>query len=418
MSQSAACLFRKERDIMKYKWNRIFAMILAFALLSAGEACWNTSAQAASSGLQVSRKGDAWTNQWVDVNDDVDQEPAYGYIYNLTYQSYTSTSLTLTWMSGGNNTGFHVYRKCKYDKDFQLLGTVANRQYGQLTFKDRGFVRGIEFTYRVVSYQKDETTGEEAELPSYASNTYLYKISQVKMTSAKRSGKTKAVLKWKKAAGVKGYEIYRKNSGGRYKRARRIGSKDTVKWTAGSLSGKKSTYFKVRAYVKYQGKYVYGEFSDTQTVVSLTNDRIVRKFASLQKRFPSGRYWNHKGKKKWNSATTTNRPCVHDNVMNYSTSCNYYRCPNKVIGYQCYGFAWKMSDLIYGRKAKIKNFRSYGKCRMGDVIRYRGHSVIITEKYSSYVVVGECNAGNTCIINWGRKVYKSELSGALYSRRY
>ncbi len=401
---------------MKHIWKRALAGIVALALLLAGEAGWSTSAQAASAGLEVSRKGDAWTNQWVGIGDDDQQEPAFGYIYNLTYQSYTSTSLTLTWMSSGNNTGFHVYRKCKYDKEYQLLGTVANRQYGQITFKDSTFVRGIEFTYRVVSYQRDEVTGEETELPSYASNTYLYRISQVKFASAKRSGKTKAVLKWKKAAGVKGYEVYRKNSGGKYKRVRRIGGKETVKWTAGKLSGKKSTYFKVRAYVKYQGKYVYGEFSDTQTVVSLTNYKIVRKFASLQKKFPSGKYWNHKGKAKWNSNTITSKPCVHYDVV--ERSCNYYRCPNNVIGYQCYGFAWKMSDLIYGRKAKIKNFRSYGKCRMGDVIRYRGHSVIITEKYSSYVVVGECNAGNTCIINWGRKVYKSELSGALYSRRY
>lgn len=401
---------------MKHIWKRALAGILALALLLAGEVGWSTSAQAASTGLQVSRKGVTWTNQWVGAGDNNDQESVYGYIYNLTYQAYTSTSLTLTWMSGGNNTGFHVYRKCKYDNDYKLLGTVANRQYGQMTFKDSTFVRGIEFTYRVVSYQMDEATGEEAELPSYASNTYLYKISQVKVTSAKRSGKTKAVLKWKKAAGVKGYEIYRKNSGGTYKRARRIGSRDTLKWTAGNLSGKKSTYFKVRAYVKYQGKYVYGEFSDTQTVVSLTNYTIVRKFAYLQKKFPSGKYWNHKGKSNWNSSTITNKPCVHYGAV--ASSCNYYRCPNKVIGYQCYGFAWKMSDLIYGRKAKIKNFRSFGKCRMGDVIRYKGHSVIITEKYSSYVVVGECNAGNTCIINWGRKVYKSELSGALYSRRY
>jgi len=400
---------------MKYFWKRALAGFLLLALLLAGEAGNGVYAQAASStGLQVSRRGDALGLGWGD--DNTYQEPVYGYIYNLTYQSYSSTSITLTWMSGGNNTGFHVYRKCEYDNDYKLLGTVPNRQYEQMTFKDSTFVRGIRFTYRVVSYQKDDTTGEETDLSSYASNTYLYEISQVKVSSAKRSGKTKAILKWKKAAGVKGYEIYRKNSGRKYKRAKRIGSSTTVQWTAKNLSKTKSTYFKVRAYVKYNGKYVYGEFSDTQTVVSLTNYKIVRKIASLKKKFPSGKYWNHKGKSKWNSSTITNKPCVHHGAV--ASSCNYYRCPNKVIGYQCYGFAWKMSDLIYGRKAKIKNFRSFGKCRMGDVIRYSGHSVIITEKHSSYVLVGECNAGNTCIINWGRKVYKSELSGALYSRRY
>lgn len=77
-----------------------------------------------------------------------------------------------------------------------------------------------------------------------------------------------------------------------------------------------------------------------------------------------------------------------------------------------------MSDLIFGRNAKIKNFKSFAKSKMGDVIRYSGHSVIIVEKHKNYIVAGECNYGNTCIIKWGRKIYKSELKNATYSTRY
>ena len=394
---------------MKHTWKRVVIGALLLALLFTGE-LGGVSAQAASGPSQAVRAGSIW--------DDGDSplEQTYSYVYDFTYLSYTSTSITLSWMSGGNNTGFHVYRKCDYDNEYKLLGTVLNQQYAQIIFKDNTFVRGIRFTYRIVSYQRDEKTGAETEYHNFVSNSYLYRISQVKLASATRSGKTKAVIKWKKAGGVKGYEVFRKNSGSKYKRVKRIGSGSTLKWTARGVSKKKQTYFKVRAYVKYNGKYVYGEFSDTGTVVSLADGKILRKFRQLQRKYPSGKYWNHKGKSKWNSSTITNNPCTHYDVV--ASSCNYYHCPNGVIGYQCYGFAWKMSDLIYGRRAKIKNFRSYGKCRMGDVIRYSGHSVIITEKHSSYVVVGECNAGNTCIINWGRKVYRSELAGALYSRRY
>ena len=393
---------------MKYMWKRILAGMLSLALLFTAQ----PAEVKASGGLEVSRAGGAWEDD-SDVSEP--QEPVYSYIYDFTYMSYTSTSITLSWMSSGNNTGFHVYRKCKYDDDFKLLGTVANRQYQQMTFKDSTFLRGISFTYQIIPYHRDEATGQETEYASFAKKTYLYGISPVE-ASAKRSGKTKAALKWKKVAGVKGYEIYRKNSGSKYKRVKRIGSGSTLKWTAKNVSKSKETYFKVRAYVKYRGHYVYGEFGDANTIVCLADTKIVRKFTVLQKQYPDGRYWNHKGKSKWNSSTTTNRPCNHYGAM--ASSCNYYNCPNGVIGYQCYGFAWKMSDLIYGRKAKIKNFRSFKKSKMGDVIRYSGHSVIIMEKHSSYVVVGECNAGNTCIISWGRKVYQSELAGALYSRRY
>ena len=394
---------------MKHTWKRVVIGVLLLALMFTG-GLGGVAAQAASGPSQTVRAGSTWNDG------DSLPEQIYSYVYDFTYQSYSSTSITLSWMSAGNNTGFHVYRKCAYDSDYKLLGTVANQQYAQMIFKDNTFVRGIRFTYRIVSYQRDENTGVETEYHNFVSNSYLYRISQVKLSSAMRSGKTKAVIKWKKAAGVKGYEIFRKNSGSQYKRVKRIGSASTLKWTAGGVSKKNQTYFKVRAYVKYNGKYVYGEFSDTGTVVSLADGKILRKFRQLQRKYPAGKYWNHKGKSKWNSSTTTNKPCTHYDVI--ASSCNYYNCPNGVIGYQCYGFAWKMSDLIYGRRAKIKNFRSYGKCRMGDVIRYSGHSVIITEKHSSYVVVGECNAGNTCIISWGRKVYRSELAGAVYSRRY
>ncbi len=88
-----------------------------------------------------------------------------------------------------------------------------------------------------------------------------------------------------------------------------------------------------------------------------------------------------------------------------------------MLGFQCYGFAWKMSDLIYGRKAKIEKFKSFSKCGMGDVIRYSGHSVIVMEKHKNYILVGECNYGNTCMIRWGRRVPKADLRGATYSRR-
>lgn len=399
---------------MKNVTKRVLIAALLLALLVTG-GFDGTSAQAADR-ISVGRRGDSWQN-WNDESQVWDDPPSItSYIYNFTYSAYSSTSITLSWMSGGNNTGFHVYRKCQYDKDYKLLGTVANKQYSKHTFKDNTFVRGIRFTYRIVSFQQDETTGEQTEFGSYAANTYLYNIASVQISSVKRNGKTKAVLKWAKADGVKGYEVYRKNSGSKYKRAKRIGSSATSQWTAKNVSKTKATYFKLRAYVRYSGKYVYGEFGDAKTVVSLADYTVVRKFNSLQKKFPDGKYWNHKGKLNWDSNTVTNKPCVHYGAL--ASSCNYYLCPNGVKGYQCYGFAWKMSDLIYGRKAKIKNFRSFSKCRMGDVIRYSGHSVIIMEKHSSYIVVGECNAGNTCIISWGREVTQSELAGAVYSRRY
>lgn len=341
-------------------------------------------------------------------------EPKYYSITNAYISSYTSSSITFSWYSSGNNDGFYIYRMSEYENAYKKIGTVKNVQYNNHTFKDTTFKRGISFSYRIVAYSTD-SAGNVTE-GGGVSTTFEAKLGTPKLSTITRSG-TKAVIKWKKTSGADGYEVFRKNSNGSYKKVKIIKSGSTVKWTAKSVSKTKTTKFKVRAYVKYGNKYSYGSFSEVQSVYSTSTQKIVKKFKKLQKQYPSGKYWNHVGKSKYNSTTITSKPCNHSKGNGLST-CNHYNCPNGVLGYQCYGFAWKMSDLIYGKTAKIKNFRSFAKCKMGDVIRYSGHSVIITEKHSNYVVVGECNIGNTCIIRWGRKVYKSELSGALYSRRY
>lgn len=393
---------------MKKNMKKILICLLAFVMATVSPV---TGLGTVSSAAALKQLG------YYDYPEEPDVEPdtrtQYYSISNAYIASYTSTSITFSWYSSGNNDGFYVYRKSPYDTDYQKIGTVTNVMNSTHSFKDTGFRRGISFSYRIVAYFDTNGTITEA---GGVSTDFKASISKPKITSISRKG-TKATVKWKKASGVSGYQIYRKVGSGSYKKVKTVKSGSTLKWTASKISKTKTTRFKVRAYVKYGSHYVYGSFGDSTAVYSMSTQKVANKFKKLQKQYPTGKYWNHVGKRKYNSSTITSRPCDHSRG-NGLTTCNHYNCPNGVLGYQCYGFAWKMSDLIYGKTAKIKNFRSFSKCRMGDVIRYSGHSVIITEKHSNYVVVGECNAGNTCIIHWGRKVYKSELKGAVYSRRY
>lgn len=345
----------------------------------------------------------------------VPQEYQYDSIAGFRVADYSATTLSLQWTSLGNGTGYNIYRKSQYDADFVKIGTVANQQGASLSYKDTTFRRGISFTYKLVAYRTDNTTGTQIEGTSMTL-TQKVELPTVTFSSVSRSG-TKAKLTWKKVSGVNGYEIYRKNSGGSFKKTKTITNASTAKWTSTKVSKKKTTKYKVRAFVTYNGRKVYGSFSETLQTYTGSQQKLATKFKKLQKQYPNGKYWNHVGKSKYSSATITSKPCDHSTGNGLET-CNHYNCPNGILGYQCYGFAWKMSDLLYGRSAKIKNFTGFSKCKAGDVIRYSGHSVIITEKHSNYVVVGECNYGNTCVIKWGRKVYSSELSGAVYSRRY
>jgi len=341
-------------------------------------------------------------------------EKPYESISCVGFEDYTASSLTLSWFSDGNNDGFYIYRKSKYDAAYQKLGTVANIPFETHTFKDTKFKRGITFTYKIAAYRYD-SNGNPKEGIS-ASEKINIGIPKTVLSSAKRTNKT-VTLKWKKVSKVNGYEIYQKINGGSYKKVKTINNGGKLSCKLINITTPKKISFRVRAFLKYKGNMVFGPYGTAKSVRSIASQNLARQFKKLQKQFPNGRYWNHVGKKNYDSSTITKRPCHHASYDDLST-CNHYNCPNGVIGYQCYGFAWKMSDLLYGRSAKIKNFTSFAKCKAGDVIRYSGHSVIIVEKHKNYIIAGECNYGNTCIIKWGRNIPKSELRGALYSRRY
>ena len=320
----------------------------------------------------------------------------------LQIEDYSKSSVTFSWFSDGNNEGFYIYRKSKYDSDYIKLGTVENVPYAVHYFQDDSFVPGISFTYKIVAYHTD-SEGNVVEGQSASENIQVG-IPKVNISSISRS-EQKVTLKWKQAEGITGYEIYGKTGSGSYKQVAKISDVATEKCVINNVSTSKKTSYKIRAFVTYNGNVIYGSFGTVKAVYSAAVQKIVNKFKKLQKKYPTGKYWNHVNKNDYDSTTLTNKPCQHTSL-------------DGILGYQCYGFAWKMSDLIYGRDAKIKKFKSFAKCKMGDVIRYKGHSVIITEKHKNYVVVGECNYGNTCMIMWGRKVYKSDLKKATYSRRY
>jgi len=395
---------------MKKRWQAFCLFLLAVSLVVSGYPEGKIVQAADGSILQET---DSFLEDTVQEDPAQAQDP-YDAISLVAIEDYSYSSITLSWFSDGNNDGFIIYRKCKYDKEYKQLGFVQNVPYVTHYFVDGSFKPGITFTYKIVAYRMD-TSGEITE-GQQVSESVRVAIPKPAISSVSRSG-SKVTLKWKKVNGAEGYQIFVKTGSGEFKKAAAVSSGNVVSKMIGGLSAAKSIKFKIRPFVRYGGKYIYGAFSRVETVHSSAIQKVINKFKKLQKQYPSGKYWNHVNRFNYSSTTVTNNPCRHSSIDDIST-CNHYYCPNGILGYQCYGFAWKMSDLVYGRNAKIKNFKSFEKCKMGDVIRYRGHSVIITEKHKNYVVVGECNYGNTCMILWGRKVYKTELKGAKYSRRY
>jgi hypothetical protein len=89
------------------------------------------------------------------------------------------------------------------------------------------------------------------------------KVGSLKLTAASKS----VTLKWSKAAGASGYEIYRYNSKTKkYDKVKTIKDASTLTWKNTKLT-KGTTYkYKVRAYRTYNGTTYYGTCSAIKSV--------------------------------------------------------------------------------------------------------------------------------------------------------
>lgn len=119
-----------------------------------------------------------------------------------------------------------------------------------------------------------------------------------------------------------------------------------------------------------------------------------RKLQSLRTRFCEGRAWDNSVYYAWNGGIFAG-------------------------GYGCAGFAFLMSDQIFGN-AKAVQHTNFNKIKVGDIVRcdYNTHSVIVLSVEGSQITVAEGNYGST--IHWGRQIPISELyeTGTYVMTRY
>lgn len=317
-------------------------------------------------------------------------------------------SFTLSWKKVANAKKYIIERK--QQGKYKEIATVTKNQYTDKTVK---FETKYKYRLRAVS---DEVYG-----PFSTEKETILKLKSTTLKGS-RKGKNKVSLKWRQITGADGYLIYISNNRDKgYKPIQYIKSGKKVEYIKSGLDPKKQYYFKIKGYVTVSGKKKYSSVSNTVKIQKYIIVRINNKLKQLRKKYPIYSYWNHVGvstKNKEISEMVTDTPCVHPYGYEISLTCNYYYCPNNVIGYQCYGFAWKLSDEIFGRNAKIQNHKSFKKAKIGDVIRYKGHSVIIIEKHKEYIKVAEANLNQPCMIFWDRIIWEDELKGAKYSTRY
>lgn len=167
----------------------------------------------------------------------------------------TANEISLSWEKVKGATGYRVYLYNEKTKKYKTLGTTDKTSCTVKKLKD-----GTTYKFAVKAYKKTE-------------KGKIWALSSAKVTTATKpltpsftvkAAEGKASLSWKQVSGATGYVVYmseKKDSG--YKK---LGSTDKLSCTVKNLKKGKTYYFKVKAYKKVDGKYVYSTVSKYKAV--------------------------------------------------------------------------------------------------------------------------------------------------------
>ncbi len=173
----------------------------------------------------------------------------------------------LKWKKASGATGYQIYMKTGKNGKYKLLKTLNGNN--TVTFTTGKLKKDTTYCFKIRGYK---TVSGKTAYGAYSSEkkiTFVSTPKKVSLTSVKKQSKSprKAVLKWKKASGATGYQIYMKTGKkGKYKLVKTVKKKNTTRYTTKKLKKNTKYYFKVRSYKTISGTTAYGKYSKVKSI--------------------------------------------------------------------------------------------------------------------------------------------------------
>jgi len=158
----------------------------------------------------------------------------------------SSSSITVTWSSVTNATGYKVYRSSTSSGTFAEMGTPTLTSY-----TNTGLTANTTYYYKVAAYNSSGTSSQSSTVsattnsgtatpPTTAPNAPVT-VNVPLMASA-----TSVTVTWSSVSGATGYRVYRSSSAsGSYSL---VGSSTSTSYTNTGLTSNTAYYYKVSAY--------------------------------------------------------------------------------------------------------------------------------------------------------------------------
>ncbi len=170
-------------------------------------------------------------------------------------------NIRLQWAEVEHSDGYRVYSYNPKTKKYTKLKDVKENYYEN----DKSLKSGTTYYFAVKAYNKNGSKTAWSDMSDvFAVSTKPPAMpTLLKLTS---TSKGKANISWSNVSGETGYQVWYCNSkNGKYVKLSNYKA-NTVKATASKLTSGKTYYFKVRAYKKTGGEYVYSNFSSVKSV--------------------------------------------------------------------------------------------------------------------------------------------------------
>ena len=169
----------------------------------------------------------------------------------------TTKTTTLSWSKCTGATKYRVYRKTS--TGWKAIATVESLSYNVKAMKPN-----TSYTFAVKPCITNGSTDIWAS--TYTKVTIKTPLLDTPALRVASTAKGRATLAWGDVSGESGYQVYystKKSSG--FKKIANYKA-DTEKIYKTGLESGKTYYFKVRAYTKVDGKYVYSDYSAVKTL--------------------------------------------------------------------------------------------------------------------------------------------------------
>lgn len=170
----------------------------------------------------------------------------------------SNNNISLSWENDESASLYKIYRSDKKNGKYKNIISTKENNYVNKKLK-----YGKTYYYKVISYDQNS---------SITSNIVSKKVIPNKVDNLRIINVDKNNIKigWNKNS-VSGYEIYRSTNNKKWSRIKTISKNSTITFNDKKLKTNKTYYYKLRSYVKVNGRKVYSLYSNVINAKTLTS---------------------------------------------------------------------------------------------------------------------------------------------------